>query len=131
MQIMASSERVQELERQIRQQPMSAMDAHDLHQNIKDAEDVLEMKRNQQEASGGRISELQMQHNRLVDALAINGGCVCDDPLPHTITVAAGVYNGSTVCARRSMESYYDWLLSYRMLPACLRWTTRPTRGQM
>lgn len=61
---MASKERVQELDGQIRCQPMSAMDAHDLHQSIKDAENTLEMKRNQQDASSRRISELQMQHNR-------------------------------------------------------------------
>lgn len=67
---MASNERVQELEEQIRHQPMSAMDAHDLHQSIKDAEDMLEMKRNQQEASGRRISELQMQHNRQVTLIS-------------------------------------------------------------
>ena len=63
---MACGEKAKELEQQIRQQPMSAMDAHDLHQSIKDAEEMLEMKRNQQETSCRRISELQMQHNKWV-----------------------------------------------------------------
>ena len=66
MQIMASTQKIQELEEQIRHQPMSAKDAHELHQSIGDAKDVLEMKRNQEEASCRRISELQMQHNRQV-----------------------------------------------------------------
>ena len=64
MQIEASREKIQELEDQIRHQPMSAADARELHQSVKDAEDTLEIKRAQQAECAKRISELQMQHNR-------------------------------------------------------------------
>ena len=66
MQLEASREKIQELEEQIRHQPMSVVDARDLHQGIKNTEDMLEMVRAQDEESAGRISELQMQHNRSV-----------------------------------------------------------------
>ncbi len=64
MQIEASREKVQELEEQIRKQPVSAADARELLQSVKNAEDTLEIKREQQHESAKRISELQMQHNR-------------------------------------------------------------------
>lgn len=66
MQLEASREKIQELEEQIRHQPMSVVDARDLHQSIKNTEDMLEMVRAQDDESAGRISELQMQHNRSV-----------------------------------------------------------------
>lgn len=73
MQIEASREKVQELEEQIRHQPVSAIDARALHQSVKDAEDTLEIKRAQQAECAKRISELQMQHNRNV--MLINNQC--------------------------------------------------------
>ena len=66
MQIEASKQKAQQLEEQVRVQPMSAMDAHELHQSIDDAEDLLHKKRVQQEEGSQRVSELQMQHNRFV-----------------------------------------------------------------
>lgn len=72
MQLEASREKIQELEEQIRHQPMSVVDARDLHQSIKNTEDMLEMVRVQDDESAGRISELQMQHNRSV--ISASGG---------------------------------------------------------
>ena len=64
VQIPSSKGKIKELEKQIRKQPMSSNDAHDLHQSIKDTEDMLEKKRLQQEESIKRVSELQIQHNK-------------------------------------------------------------------
>lgn len=64
VQIEASKEKIHELEEQIRRQPMSASDADELHWKIKEAEDMLEKKRMQQEEGLKRISELQIQHNK-------------------------------------------------------------------
>lgn len=66
MQIEASQAKISELEEQIRHQPMSSKDAQELHQNIDDAEDMLNKNRSMQQDSGQRVSELQMQHNRYV-----------------------------------------------------------------
>ena len=52
------------MEEQIRLQPMSTAEAQELHQSIKDAENLLRTKRMQQDQSMQRISELQMQHNK-------------------------------------------------------------------
>ena len=54
----------QDLEEQIRVQPMSTSEAQELHQSIRDAENLLRTKRTQQDQSLQRISELQMQHNK-------------------------------------------------------------------
>ena len=64
MQIEASQLKVRELEEQVHRQPMSAADARELHQSLKDAEEDLDRKRKQYHYSTERISELQMQHNR-------------------------------------------------------------------
>jgi len=53
-----------ELEEQIRVQPMSTSEAQELHQSIRDSENLLRTKRSQQDQSLQRISELQMQHNK-------------------------------------------------------------------
>lgn len=64
MQLEASKMKILELEEHIRHQPMSASDAHNLHQSIKDAEEMLEKKQRTEEDSLERVSELQMQHNK-------------------------------------------------------------------
>ena len=64
MQMEASQHKISELEEQIRQQPMTAKDAQDLHQNIEDAENRLNQHRARREENERNISELQMQHNR-------------------------------------------------------------------
>ncbi len=63
-QLESSREKAKELEEQIRLQPMSTAEAQELHQSIKDAENLLRTKRMQQDQSMQRISELQMQHNK-------------------------------------------------------------------
>ena len=43
---------------------MTASDAHELLQSIRDAEDELEKNKQIQDENNQRIAELQMQHNR-------------------------------------------------------------------
>ena len=43
---------------------MSASDAHELLQSIRDAEDELEKNKQMQDENNQRVAELQMQHNR-------------------------------------------------------------------
>lgn len=69
MQIEASKQKSRELEDQIRSQPMSASDAHELLQSIRDAEDELEKNKQMQDENNQRVAELQMQHNRSVSLI--------------------------------------------------------------
>lgn len=66
MQIEATTEKTKELEEQIRNQPMSAMEARKLKQRTIDDRDMVTKMRVMAEESNQQVSELQMQHNQSV-----------------------------------------------------------------
>ncbi len=69
----ASKQSVAALEEQVRLQPMSANDAHELHEGIREATEMLEKYRKRVKDSENTVGELQMQHNRSV--LVIDDEC--------------------------------------------------------
>ena len=69
MQIAATQEKTRELEEQVRQQPMSSMEARKLKQRVKDDRETVAKLRAMVEECNQRVSELQMQHNQSVFAI--------------------------------------------------------------
>ncbi len=66
IQLEASKQSVTALEEQVRQQPMSASDAHDLLEAIREATMLVDKYRQRIKDGEATVGELQMQHNRLL-----------------------------------------------------------------
>lgn len=69
LQILSSKEKAVELIEYIKTQPMSAKEAQELHQKIKDKQDTRDTMKKRVHEDRENISELQMKHNRMVSAI--------------------------------------------------------------
>lgn len=69
MQLLSRQDKIKELEEEIRQQPMSALEARELKQQVADEKQSLVLLEAEVTECNARVSELQMQHNQSVSMI--------------------------------------------------------------